>query len=276
MKALKSLTLVFYLLCLSLAAEAELEAYPNDIPVTPNQTEAYNFEILSTLGYIDQSGRLIVDIIEGYKLHLALSVDTLEGRPVNGLSPAFDLIGTSELIPPGESTPFTSTDESGMLRFGVIAGNQGMDRLTVTFGENSATIHINIIGLKVNAMPEVPDLVDGLNWDQLMQTRLNLIDDKVHVNFPSSITARDGDVVKVSGFMMPMNSSLRQSHFLLTSSPPHCFFDIPGGPSGVIEVFSEEGIEASWNPIILEGKLELVHSPSMGIIYRLHQTQIME
>ncbi len=91
MKALKSLTLVFYLLCLSLAAEAELAAYPNDIPVTPNQTEAYNFEILSTLGYIDQSGRLIVDIIEGYKLHLALSVDTHEGRPVNGPHPSIRL-----------------------------------------------------------------------------------------------------------------------------------------------------------------------------------------
>ncbi len=46
-----------------------------------------------------------------------------------------------------------------------------------------------------------------------MQTRLNLIDDKVHVNFPASITARDGDVVKVSGFMMPYEFQLKTITF---------------------------------------------------------------
>ena len=102
----------------SIYAEIPIDSIDYDVPVTPLPTEKYQFEILSTLGYSDQTGRIIVDIIEGYEVNLALSVDTLAGRPVNGLTPKFNLTGSSKLIPPGESTPLTSTDESGILRFG--------------------------------------------------------------------------------------------------------------------------------------------------------------
>ena len=276
MRQLKSF---IFMLCLlwpfPLLATSDVLGLTAGIPVAPNDTEQYRFEILSTLGYTDQTGRTVIDMIEGYNINLALSVDTFDERPVNGLAPNFTLTGNSQLIPPGQNTPFTSTDETGILRFGVIAGDQGMDELTVSFGANSDTIHLNIISVKVNDFPSAPTLLDGLNWKQLMQTQLQWVDEQPQVTFPEIIKNRAGEIVKVSGFMMPMDSSLMQQHFLLTSSPPHCFFDIPGGPAGVIEVFSEQGIESSWEPIIVKGLFELVTSPETGIIYKLQQAEIV-
>ncbi len=247
-----------------------------DIPVAADNAEKYAFDILSEAGYTDQVGREVIDVIEGYQVNLALAVDTLKGQPVIGLTPEFDLMGTSELIPPGTSTPLTSTDESGVLEFGITAGKQGMDKLTVTYGSNEATIYFNIISLAINDFPSAPTLLGGLNWSQLMQTELKLEDGEVKVDFPEMILEQNGEVVRVSGFMMPMDSSLKQKHFLLTSSPPHCFFHIPGGPAGVIEVFSDDGIESSWGPVVVEGTFELVMAPQMGVIYKLQQAQVVE
>jgi len=267
--------LVFISFLLS-ASFLQIKADPGqdlDTPIPADNSQTYQFEIRTQSGYTDQVGRNVIDVIEGYQVNLALTAETKAGRPVIGLAPDFDLTGSSELIPPGESTPLISTDESGILEFGVTAGQQGMDKLTVSFGENEATVYFNIISLKINDFPSAPTLLGGLNWSQLMKTELSLVEDEVKVDFPNEILEQDGELVRVSGFMMPMDSSLKQKHFLLTSSPPHCFFHIPGGPAGVIEVFSEDGVESSWGPVVVEGKFELVSAPEMGVIYKLHQAQ---
>ena len=267
--------LVFISFLLS-ASFLQIKADPGqdlDTPIPADNSQTYQFEIRTQSGYTDQVGRNVIDVIEGYQVNLALTAETKAGRPVIGLKPDFDLTGSSELIPPGESTSLTSTDESGILEFGVTAGEQGMDKLTVSFGENEATVYFNIISLKINDFPSAPTLLGGLNWSQLMKTELSLVEDEVKVDFPNEILEQDGELVRVSGFMMPMDSSLKQKHFLLTSSPPHCFFHIPGGPAGVIEVFSEDGVESSWGPVVVEGKFELVSAPEMGVIYKLHQAQ---
>ncbi len=268
-------TLVFISFLLS-ASFLQIKADPGqdlDTPIPADNSQTYQFEIRTQSGYTDQVGRNVIDVIEGYQVNLALTAETKAGRPVIGLAPDFDLTGSSELIPPGESTPLISTDESGILEFGVTAGQQGMDKLTVSFGKNEATVYFNIISLKINDFPSAPTLLGGLNWSQLMKTELSLVEDEVKVDFPNEILEQDGELVRVSGFMMPMDSSLKQKHFLLTSSPPHCFFHIPGGPAGVIEVFSEDGVESSWGPVVVEGKFELVSAPEMGVIYKLHQAQ---
>ena len=264
------------MLLVSVPVQAQSADQAPDIPVAADNAEKYAFDILSEAGYTDQVGREVIDVIEGYQVNLALAVDTLKGQPVIGLTPEFDLMGTSELIPPGTSTPLTSTDESGVLEFGITAGKQGMDKLTVSYGSNEATIYFNIISLAINDFPSAPTLLGGLNWSQLMQTELKLEDGEVKVDFPEMILEQNGEVVRVSGFMMPMDSSLKQKHFLLTSSPPHCFFHIPGGPAGVIEVFSDDGIESSWGPVVVEGTFELVMAPQMGVIYKLQQAQVVE
>ncbi|MBL6689268.1 MAG: DUF3299 domain-containing protein [Pseudomonadales bacterium] len=246
-----------------------------DIPVTANNAETYRFEILSDSGYTDERGRQVIDIIEGYQANLALSVDTEEGRPVIGLQPEFSLEGSSTLFPPGESTDLTSTDESGILEFGITGGKMGMDELTVSFGENKAVVYINVISIAITDFPQAPALEGGLSWSELMQTKLDYVDGELEISFPEIVKQQNGEMVRVSGFMMPLDPDSTQRHFLLTSSPPHCFFHIPGGPAGVIEVFSDEGVEASWAPVMIEGHFELIDAATTGVIYQMKQARVV-
>lgn len=266
-------SLLFLLIGAALAnADEEL-----DIPVPADKSETYEFRILSdSTGYINEQGHRVIDVLQGYHEYLALSVDTDEGKPVMGLKPRLTMNGTSQIIYPGEHGTLSSTDESGIVEFGVVAGMKGMDELTVSFGENKATVYFNIISLSINNFPSAPTLDYGLSWSELMQASLEFKNGELEVFFPDLIKQQNGETVHVAGFMMPLDPGLKQKHFLLTSSPPHCFFHIPGGPSGVIEVFSDQGVEASWEPIILQGRLELVDGSETGVIYKLQEAAVHE
>lgn len=246
------------------------------MPIAADDKTRYRFEILSQSGYMDERGRRVIDALENYRVYLALSVDTAEGRPVIGLAPNFDLEGSSVLIPPGQSSALTSTDESGILEFSVTAGTKGVDRLTVSYGANETTVYFNIISLAINDFPTLPKTDTGLSWSDLMKTELQFVDGKLEIHFAENIKPHDGKKVRVWAFMMPLEPDLEQRHFLLTSSPPHCFFDIPGGSAGVIEAFSEDGIEASWDPVLIEGRFELVSNSQTGIIYRLRDAEVVD
>jgi hypothetical protein len=246
------------------------------LPVPVSDNETYQFEVLSASGYTDERGRHIVDVLEGYNVNLALTVDTEDGNPVIGLQPHFELEGTSLLLPLGEAASLKSTDESGILEFSVKAGEKGLDRITLSYGENAATLFVNVISINILNYASVPPLAGGLTWSDLTQAEVRFIDEAVQVSFPDMIEQQAGETVNVSGFMMPLEAGLGQHHFLLTPSPSHCFFHIPGGPAGVIEIFSEQAIETSWAPIQLKGRLELLKNSDTGVIYRLQQAEVVD
>ncbi len=274
---LNSVKVGLFVMMLTMSSVAfPLPADELDIPMPADTDAVYRFDIRADYGYTDEQGRRIIDVIEGYDIYLALSADTADGQPVIGLEPVFDLKGSSRLIPPGQSTNLTSTDESGILEFGIIAGKKGMDQLTVSFGKNTATVYFNIISLQINDFPAITSFQGGLDWTELMQAKLNFVDGELDISFPESMQHQDGEVVKLWGFMMPLDADVKQSHFLMTSSPPHCFFHIPGGPAGVIEVFAETGIEASWEPVLLQGTFKLVTNSMTGVIYQLENAELIE
>jgi len=272
-----SIKAILYALLLSVCLQASSQDSDGlDTPVQSNNQQVYQFEILSEVGYTDENGRRIIDVIEGYQVNLALAVETDQGQPVIGLEAVFTLSGSSFLIAPGQLASRTSTDESGILEFGIMAGRKGMDELTVSFGANEASVYLNIISLSRNNFPVGPTQEVDLSWPELMQTKLDFVDGDLEISFPKRVQERQGERVKIWGFMMPLNADLQQKHFLVTSSPPHCFFDIPGGPAGVVEVFADQGVEASWEPVLLQGTLALISDGSAGVIYQLKQAVLIE
>lgn len=80
-------------------------------------------------------------------------------------------------------------------------------------------------------------------------------------------------IIPLARFKIPLEPESKQRHFLLTSSPPSCFFHIPGGPAGAVEVFAPRGVKASWDLLLLEGGLELQEYSEDGVIYRLHEAK---
>ena len=244
-----------------------------------NSEANYELNILSSSLYTDAQGRQVIDAIQGYDTDLAITVYDQDGQPVVGLEPDFVFEGKSSLVPfylSGRDEYSSTTDETGLLPFSFRAGEKGMDRLDISVGDSVATLYVNVLGLEINDFPAAPTLSEGLNWYELMRARVDFVDGEMTVDFPEEVQFQDGETVKVSGFIMPLDPGLKQTHFLLTSSPPNCFFHIPGGPAGVIEVFSEDGIEATWDPVVIEGEFELVKASTTGVIYQLKQADVVD
>ena len=104
---------------------------------------------------------------------------------------------------------------------------------------------------------------------------MSYTDTSMVTDFPKEIEVHAGQKVKLSGFMMPLEPEYKQRRFLLTSNPPDCYFHIPGGPAGAIEVFATNGIEPAWGPIVLEGRFEPQHESDTGVVYQLYDAELI-
>ena len=104
----------------------------DDRPITAEKTEKYSLTIMANGLYLDQQGQETVDIIEGDIAYLAVLVETPAGQSVLGATPKFTIEGTTRMMTPGEISPEMSTDESGILEFGIIGGAKGLNQLTVS------------------------------------------------------------------------------------------------------------------------------------------------
>jgi hypothetical protein len=248
----------------------------DDRPITAEKTEKYSLTIMANGRYLDQQGQETFDIIEGDVAYLAVLVETPAGQSVLGATPKFTIEGTTRMMAQGEISPEMSTDESGILEFEIIGGAKGLNQLTVSYGNNSASLLLNILSSDIKGFSPLPTLEGGLNWAALMEAELEYAEDHVQVIFPPHIAQQAGKLVKLTGYMLPLDADIKQQHFLLTSAPPSCYFHIPGGAAGVVEIFSETSVEASWVAIQLEGRLKLIETSESGIIYQLENATLIE
>jgi hypothetical protein len=245
-------------------------------PVIVDKHAVYDMRVLANASYIDERGRVMLDVLEGSENFLALLVETNDGKPIAGLEPKFSIEGSSVIMSSSAAAPLQGTDESGIMEFGVLAGVKGLDRLNISYSNNSIDLHFNIISLDISQFPSLPELETDLSWDDLMSAQLDYQEEKLVASFTSKVMQQDGEKVDVAGFMLPLDTDTKQRHFLLVSAPPSCFYHFPGGPAGVIEVFSKEGVEATWSPVKLSGRLKLVESSKTGIIYQLEETELID
>ncbi len=226
-------------------------------------------------GYFDEQGRYVIDLVQQDYSYIAVRVETADGRPVEDAEPLFSIEGTSQLLEPREVSMPATTNQYGIVEFAVVAGEMGLDRIAIEYGGASTEVLVNVISLRATTY-SLPPVGEGyLSWDDLMQAQVRYEDMMLFADFPTEVAGRSGETVKIPGFMTPLETGMKQHWFLLTTHPPSCFFHIPGGPSGVVEVFAQEGIEVSWDPIVLEGRFEALEK-SDGGVYRLHDARIVE
>jgi hypothetical protein len=245
-------------------------------PIEAARASGIQIEPLAEGGYYDAGGTFWVDLFEQDYAYLAVQLVTAEGRPVQGAVPEFSIEGSSRLLEPKAVSSQTATDEFGVVQFAVIGGKMGVDRVKVAFGDGSTEIQVNVISLEAMGFPALPEPEGGVPWHELMQAEVRYEGWTLFAEFPPEIAERAGKTVKVSGFMMPLEPDLKQRRFLLTSNPPSCFFHVPGGPAGAVEVFAPEGIEASWDAVVLEGRFEPQPSSEIGVVYRLHDARLVD
>lgn len=93
--------------------------------------------------------------------------------------------------------------------------------------------------------------------------------------FSPQLRALDNREVKIYGFVLPLSTSLKQKHFLISPLPSHCPFCVDQGPDSMVEVVAKNPVEYSqWEPIVISGKLELVND--QYLFYRLTDAETVK
>lgn len=118
-----------------------------------------------------------------------------------------------------------------------------------------------------DALPKAKDTL----WTTLYKTKITLDEQKgiYHASFPDDVKKLNGQTVKISGFMLPLESTEKFKHFLLSKRTPTCYFCPPGEPNEVIEVFADKATDWDENLLTYEGKFELTDNGEKGIFFKM-------
>jgi len=117
--------------------------------------------------------------------------------------------------------------------------------------------------------PPLKERADVLPWSQLTNVKTRVAKNRVLPVFPADIQALDGTPQRVQGFMMPLEPGEKQTHFLLSSVPLSCSFCLPGGPESMIEVKSKTPIRYGMEPLVVQGRLNVLPDDPYGLYYRI-------
>lgn len=240
-------------------------------PVSIDDAETLVLSGMTEFGYRDKQGREVVDVVEGEEAFLGVRVMTPEGRPVAGVTPTIEVEGACRMLP---REPSTAKD--GVMAFDVVGGQMGADRVIARVGEFSVEFVVNVVREIPDRIPPLPVVEGGVPWEELMKARVKFKEWGVVSRFPKTIKARARKTVKLSGFMVPLDPDIKQKLFILTSAPPSCYFHLPGGPSGSVEVTAKEGIAMRQEPIVVEGRFQPLSSSKEDIVYKLLDAHLVE
>jgi len=119
-----------------------------------------------------------------------------------------------------------------------------------------------------NAKP-LAERKDVLSWRLLSQVELVKVKDRYVPQFSSGVTALDKKQVKVQGFMMPLQTGDKQTHFVLAAMPQSCAFCLPGGPEQMVEVKAAKPVKYTLEPVVVSGRLAILKDDPTGVFYRL-------
>ena len=113
-----------------------------------------------------------------------------------------------------------------------------------------------------------------LTWDALANLDIRVetpapLQTVFYVEFPESLKALDGTVVRMKGFMYPLEAGEAHDKFLLAALPPACPFCLPGNAKTLVDVIGSEPIRYTLDPVVLEGKFTILENDITGFYYRL-------
>ncbi|MBX2822714.1 MAG: DUF3299 domain-containing protein [Rhodothermaceae bacterium] len=111
---------------------------------------------------------------------------------------------------------------------------------------------------------------EHLDWDTLADLSFEVNDDGDWVTeFGETVKGLEGKHVKILGFMMPLENTLEQKHFILSMLPlDGCEFCAPGTQAQFLEVkVKGDGIRYTYDPIEVAGTFELIPDAPMGLYF---------
>lgn len=245
--------------------------------------EDYDFPFLKIF-LLDQAeeGEIAgVSIVEDQSLHFLIVMLTSDEKPYSNQTVLIDSQLGNDL-----STHALVTNERGEADFYLTGSVIGLDTLNFNHEEIGMTVLVRVDEAKHGSwnipqiIPRVGNLEEKegfLSWStlakvQVKEGRMGLIEPI----FSEEVKALNKKTVKVQGFMMPLETTSQQKHFLLSTNPPSCFYCLPAGPEAVVEVLSKQAVAFDFEPLSVQGELQLLHQDSMGLFYRISNAEIIK
>ncbi|OUD14081.1 DUF3299 domain-containing protein [Thioflexithrix psekupsensis] len=208
----------------------------------------------------------------GDTLELLATVENNEGHPLDAQtlylsSRSGNFFTQNQLI----------TNEDGQAQSVLLATITGNDTITLNYKDGLQT-HVNVVvnetaTLSADNLPTLADLPGVVSWKLFNQVQYSESVTTPPV-FAPELTALNGQIITVQGFMIPLEKTAGQKHFVLAMYPPSCFYCLPAGPEGIIEVLSQEAIPFSFDPLLISGRLVLLNDDEMGVFYRMEEAGV--
>jgi hypothetical protein len=120
----------------------------------------------------------------------------------------------------------------------------------------------------LGAMPAAAQ--KAIDWDLFSLVGHRKEGEKWLAVFDPQLKVLDGKQVVVEGFIMPLDATEKQRHFILSALPlDGCNFCAPGSPWQMIEVKAPAGVKYGFDQIRISGKLTLMEDINYGLYYLL-------
>lgn len=128
---------------------------------------------------------------------------------------------------------------------------------------------------EVHTLHNVPVDADGVvTWETLSNLDVRVetpapLQTIFHIEFPENLLALDERIVRLKGFMYPLEAGETHRSFLLSALPPACPFCLPGTATTLVDIRSDRPVTYTLEPVMLEGRLNLLKDDDTGLYYRL-------
>lgn len=115
----------------------------------------------------------------------------------------------------------------------------------------------------------LPDAPGAVPWSVLSAATIRMHQGKLGPAFPQTLRPLQGKIVKLQGYILPIEAGLTHSYFLLSAWSPSCPFCLTAGPEAMVEVRARTAVKYSIDPVVVEGRLLLLDNDPSGVFYRL-------
>jgi hypothetical protein len=115
----------------------------------------------------------------------------------------------------------------------------------------------------------LPDAKGAVAWSLLSRTAIKKVDGKLGPDFPAALRPLNGKTVKLQGYILPLEAGQTHRRFLLSAWSPTCPFCLTAGPEAMVEVKAKTAVKYSLEPVVVQGRFELVDNDPAGMFYRL-------
>ena len=145
------------------------------------------------------------------------------------------------------------------------------------FSEQKAPANIGQPTDERKAQDALPQANDDM-WKTFGKCKVHLDQKnyKYSIDYTPEVKAMERKEITVSGFMLPLESTEKFKHFLLSKRTPTCPFCPPGEPNEIVEVFTKKPVTWDEGIVVVTGKFGFTSNPELGLFFQLKDADSMD